>query len=280
MRVALAQAVAAGVVLGERLAARVDRVLHRRGQVALVRAPLEQRGALLARQAVREAQRAGELCRRLAVRAERRRALAGRRREPQHRVAVAGRLGVVGEPREVDLPPGRAGERGQRAPVEREPRGPAAAPPRSATRAISCRNATASRSRAQHPGGEALLEMAELAAGQRLQQPELGARRRDRHRVEQRAGRPAPSRAARASTASRTLSGTRGAARRERLGDEERVAGRPAVELVRVDAVRPRQRGDRASARAARARAGVSAAGGSSPSATRSAWSRSSSSSR
>ena len=177
------------------------------------------------------------------MRAERRRALARCPREAQHGLAVTRRLGVVGEPREVDLPPGRAGERGQGAPMERE---------RAVRRQrlldgdagdlVAERDGAARR--AQHPGGEALLEVAELAACQLLQQPELGPRRRDRNRVEQRAGARAETGGARQHGVADAV-GHRGAARRERLGDEERVAGRAAVELLRVDAVQTRERGDR-----------------------------------
>ena len=99
--VALGDAVAELAVAGERLLARFDRVDHLVGQVALVRAALEQHRLLLGRQLAGPAQGARELRGRLAVRAEPRRVLAGHGRVPQHRGGVAGRLGVVGEPRGV-----------------------------------------------------------------------------------------------------------------------------------------------------------------------------------
>ena len=69
--------------------------------------------------------------------AERGGLLAGRRRVAQHRLGVAGRLRVVCDPRGLGLAVRRCDQRGQRAAVKRQRAGPAAAPPSTATRAIS-----------------------------------------------------------------------------------------------------------------------------------------------
>ena len=97
---------------------------------------------------------------------------------------------------------------------------------------------------AEHAGAQACLEVLEVAGGDRLEQPELRARRDDRGRLEERPGTVRQPRRAgehRLAHARRE----RGAARGERLGDVERVAARPAVQLGRIDAVRPGQALDR-----------------------------------
>ena len=108
-------------------------------------------------------------------------------------------------------------------------------------------------------------------AGERLEQPELGVRRDDRDRLEQRLRGGAEARGAgehRFPDRVRDRSRSRG----ERLDDEERVAGGLAVELVGVDAVRlgelrdrrRRERGEpqpRDCAGSSRARRARSAAG-------------------
>jgi hypothetical protein len=101
VRFALAQPVTEPAVLLERSPSGVDRVVDLVREVALVRAPLQELGPALGRELAGEAQRAREVRRGFTVRAERRRTLARRGRVAQHRVPIAGRLGVVSEPREV-----------------------------------------------------------------------------------------------------------------------------------------------------------------------------------
>ena len=93
----------------ERLPTRRERVLVLRGHVALVRVQPQELGAFRGRQAAGEPQRARVLGGGLAVRADRRCAGSGRRRELEHRVGVARRLCVMREPREVGAwPPVRS----------------------------------------------------------------------------------------------------------------------------------------------------------------------------
>ena len=143
-RVALAQAVAAGAVLGQRLAARLDR-LGDRGLSGSTRR--RRRSSSAARSSAGSAsayaQRAGELGRRLAVRAP-----SAAARSPaagansQHGAAVAGRLGVVGEPRGVGPPAGRGGRARRGRAGGARSAGRASSASSTATRAISCRKAT------------------------------------------------------------------------------------------------------------------------------------------
>ena len=114
-----------------------DRLAGLLGQHALVRAALEQLGALGRRQRVGEAQGPRVLGDALAVRADRRGAPGRLGREAQHRQRVAGRLGVVGEPRGI----GGVVERRERPGVQRDaprrrasPRRSRAAPARGGTR--------------------------------------------------------------------------------------------------------------------------------------------------
>ena len=81
-----------------------ERVLDPVGDVALVRARLEQLGLRIRRQRVGEAKRPRVLLSGLAVRAELGRTSCGCRRELEHGVCVAGQFGVVGEPRRIRGP--------------------------------------------------------------------------------------------------------------------------------------------------------------------------------
>jgi hypothetical protein len=86
----------------------------------------------------------------------------------------------------------------------------------------------------EHSGGEALLEPVDRVAGERCEEPELGLRGDDCDGVEQRAcvrAQPRRAREHRVPDRGRNLV----ARRRERLGHEERVARRLAVQLVGVD---------------------------------------------
>src|SRR5581483_5048243 len=96
--VALRRPVARGREQLDRLALRADRLLELVRQVALERVAGEQLRPLAAQPPARDRERAPVLLRRLAVRAEGGRARAGRRRVPEQRLGIAGRVGVVDEP--------------------------------------------------------------------------------------------------------------------------------------------------------------------------------------
>ena len=88
-----------------------------------------------------------------------------------------------------------------------------------------------------HPRGDALLEMLDLVWGKRVQQRDVGVRRRDGNRLEEPLrGRRQP----RGTSEHRVADGRRHRqdAGRENLGDEEGVAAGLPVELLRVEAVR------------------------------------------
>ena len=74
-------------------------------------------------------------------------------------------------------------------------------------RASSCRKPTPLGRRDEHARGEALLEGAQLAGHERFEKPQLGVRGRDRGRRPGARAHRRPSRALRASTASRTVAG-------------------------------------------------------------------------
>ena len=111
------------------------------GEIQGVRPTLEQRRALLRREAAGEAERARVLRRRLAMRAEPRGLLGGGRCVPQHGLGVGGGLGVMGDPGEV----GRAASvsvsasRTARCSASRRVGDSVSS---TAARASSCRNAT------------------------------------------------------------------------------------------------------------------------------------------
>ncbi len=100
------------------LATVLERFLDRRGRrillvghIALAGAALEQLRALSRGQSISESQCPCVLRRRLAVRAERRRLGSCRGCEAKHRVDVAGRLGVVREPGQIERTDRWLGER-------------------------------------------------------------------------------------------------------------------------------------------------------------------------
>ena len=98
--------------------------------------------------------------------------------------------------------------RAQRAPPDGEPaRGPAGPPPRSRAARARVGKRLRPAPADEHPGGQAFVQRTEHVGGDRLEQAELGARRNDGDDLEQRTGRRASSREARASTASRTVDG-------------------------------------------------------------------------
>ena len=282
VRVALAADVAGRAVLVERAPAGLDRRSAMScGQVALVRAALEQLGAAIA-----TAGRPRGAARGRTARPPRggTRAWPPARRRParsaaRHRASSAAsawwarRAGSGRAPRAASA--ASALRCSASAPVR------ARAPPR--RRPARSRGGSAPRRarRAARPEARQPSRPSELAVGQRREQPQLGAQRRDRHGVEQRARACSSSRAARASTASRTVSGISVVGRGEHLGHVERVAGGPAMQLARG---RPR-RAPASSATPVRATAAPAPAArpsrcGSSPRTIRSGWRGSSSSSR
>ena len=108
----------------------------------------------------------------------------------------------------------------------------------SASRASSCRKATA-RLRVEHARRRGTHRGARARPARGLEQPELRAPRDERDDVEQRrAATPAAALRGKHRVASRLRQG-RGAEAREHLGDEERIAGRPARGARPVDALRP-----------------------------------------
>ncbi len=241
--VALAQPVAPGAVLDERQATSLDRLVDGVDQVALVRTALEQVRPIPAGEPVGEAKRPRELRGRLAVRAEVRRALGCGGSELEHGWDVAGGLGVVCDAGDVG-PAGRACERAQGAAVKLVAavgrhrlldRHPLDLVAEGDSVAVD----------AQHPRRQALLDERQLDRRDLLEQPQLRTRRRDRDRVEQRPG--AGGQAGRSGEHGVTHAlGERRPARREGLGDVERVAARHPVKLGGVDLVRPREVVDRA----------------------------------
>ena len=212
---------------------RVDRVVAAVGQVARVRVAPQEDGPLAEVEPVGEAQRAPVLRSRLAVRPDRGRAGCRRRARSEAPPSTSPAASAWCASRTTSGSP-PAVSRARRAPAgagSSRRRGPSASS--TARRASSWRNSTAPVGH-EHARAEALLERAERVARQPLEQPELGPLRRDRDRVEQlpRAG---ASRAARAEHGGpdgvRYASPPGG----DRLGDEERVAGRLA------DRARPRR---------------------------------------
>ena len=206
VRVPRAQMIAELAVLGQRQPPGLDRRLNIIGQVALVRAALEQLGALGVPEKVGEAQRAGELSGGLTVCAHRGGALPGPHRVAQHRVGVSGRLGMMGDPGQIPTLTAGDDQRLQGASVQGD-----GAVGRQRLLHHHPRDLVPERDAVafapEHPRGQAALQLGDLVTGQGLQQPQLGVPGHDRHRVDAARGRLASSRAARASTASRTLPG-------------------------------------------------------------------------
>lgn len=99
----------------------IDRLLAHVRQVAFVGEPAQQLGASLRRHVGGEPQRPTVLVLRLAVGAHRSGLLCGGGSEPQHRVAVARRVSVMGKPGEVRLAVPWLLQGGQRAPMQAEP---------------------------------------------------------------------------------------------------------------------------------------------------------------
>ena len=91
----------------------------------------------------------------------------------------------------------------------------------------------APRIRGQHPRGEALVKVLECVAGHTLEEPELRPLRDDGDRLEERLRRSAEWRGMREHGVANRV-GDLGSAGGERFDDEERVARRLRVHVVRV----------------------------------------------
>ena len=154
------------------------------GQVSLVREALQQLGTLLgAREAGRrQAKRAGELGRRLVVRAEPRRPLARGRRELENGVDVPGGLGVMGDPGQVGARRGGPASAGAPAVKLVAAVGRHGLLDGDALDLVpECDPVAVD---AEHPRRQAVLDEGQLVGGDLLEQPHLGARRRDGDGVE------------------------------------------------------------------------------------------------
>ena len=235
--VALTQPVAQRSMAPQRLLHRLDRLVAVVGEEGAAEAALEEHDAFLRRQIHRKAQGTRVLSRRLAMGADRVRARGGLGREPQHGARVTGGLGVVREPRGLRSADRRRGERRQGGPVQRRPAVRRQRLLDRHPRQLVAEGDAVGR-RGQHPRAEALVEAGELVlAGQRVEQPQLRVGLGHGDRAEQRRGRRAQARGAgqdRVADRRRDVAIATG----QHLGQEERVARRPAVELPRVDAVR------------------------------------------
>ena len=219
----------------ERLLERVDGLAAVVGAEGGSRSALEQVDPARKRQIATEAQRPRVLGRRLAMCADRLSPCRRGRREAQHRVRVAGGLGVVREPRGIGNTGRRGRERRERIAVQRRP---AVRRQRLLDRHAGelVAEGDALGGPGQHARAEAFVEAGELLPRQRLEQPELGLWLGHGHRAEQRPRRRAEARRAgedgiadgRWDLSIATL---------QHLREEERVARRPAVELVGVDPV-------------------------------------------
>ena len=130
-------------------------------------------------------ERAGELLGRLVVGAQLGRALAGRRSVAHHGLHVAGRVGVMRQPRRVDRAArGSRRERRQHGAVKLDPpvRGDRLLDRQAGQLVAELEHATVV---PEHPRGQTFLEGAEIRLGDRLEQPQLDPRRHHRRGLEQ-----------------------------------------------------------------------------------------------
>ena len=196
-----------------------DRIVREVGQVALVRAALEQCCPDVRREVIGESERPRELRGRFAMRTDPGRMLGCRRRELHHRGSVARGLRVMRESGQIASTGGRCLQRLQRPSVQSYPavrrqrfldRDPGEfVPERDSTRTCF-----------EHAGTQAMLECIDSMWHQRIQQPQFGLRRRDGNGFEhRRRGRvqPGDPRKNRIAHRGRDLAGCL----RKCLGDEE-----------------------------------------------------------
>ena len=177
----------------ERLPVHVDRLRELPDRAELARATVEELRPRLGREAVGEPERPRVLGGGLAMRPDRSCAHGGLGREAQHRLGVAGRLGVVGKAREIRSALGSACERCECFPVQGEPRvGRQRFLDGEAGELVAECHATGLGR--EHPGRQAFLEAVGGVTRERVEEPELGLRRRDRDCLEQRPRRGAHTR--------------------------------------------------------------------------------------
>ena len=160
-----------------------DRLVRLVGQIALVGAALEQLRPLLWREAVGEPERPLVLRGSLAVRTQGGCARAGLGREAKHGGAVSGGFGVVREPLYIGSPGWGFRQRVQRLPVELEPPDRRERCLHGEPRELVPERHTA-RAVRKHPGRQAFVEITDNLSGERLEQPELDVRGRDRNRLD------------------------------------------------------------------------------------------------
>ena len=164
---------------------RVDRLHLLVGVVERVGLALEQRGAFLVGETVREAEGPGVLLGRLAMRTERLGALGRGDRIAQSRLGFGGGFGMVGEPSRIGRADRRLLERHDREAVQA---GGSARLDRlfdgASRKLVSELDPAVARTKRSR--AEAFLERVDAGRRQRLQQPELDPLRHDRDGVEQR----------------------------------------------------------------------------------------------
>jgi hypothetical protein len=218
----------------QRVDARFQRRLELLAHVTRMRSLREKRGAPIARDSVREPQRARVLCGRFAMRVEPRRPRGSGRREHEHRFHVARHLRVMRDSCRIRRATRRIDQRPQGGAMQGEPAvgrdrflegNPCELVPEGHDVSLL----------AAHSRGEDLLEMRQRVGRNRLEQPELGVRRNDRDglehpsRIGSKPGRPRQHRVVHAR-------GNLPRIRVEQLGDVKRIAAGLPVDLVRVEA--------------------------------------------
>ena len=257
---------------------RLDRLVELIGDVALVRAALQQVAPLRARETIGVPECSRVLRGGLAVRPEGGRPQGRGRRELEHGVDVAGRLGVMRESRQVRACAGALAQSAQGVAMQ-----PGAfvradrALDRQSRQLVPERDSVAVH--LEHARGEALVEMRDARPCEGAEQIHLHARRNDRHRLEQ-AVAPGDTRPARARTASTTVGGISSSPAARTSVTKN---GLPSVRRCRSSA--STRRGPASSSTAVTESAGswsrrTPADLPTSPSTSRSGWPRSSSSSR
>ncbi len=201
----------------------------------------EQVHAPAAREPVDETQCRREVRCGLAVCAQPGRAVGGDRRVGQDAAAVAHDARVVGHPGRVDRL-ATLDQRGEGPPVQREGEvgrqglldaGACDLVPEPHRLAVGL----------EHPGGEALLEAGERQRGDGLEQPQLRPCRHHGDRLEQTSRQRRQPRGPGQDGIANGVGGTVRAGG-QHLGDEEWVATREPVQLLRVDGLTPREEGD------------------------------------
>ena len=240
--VSLGGRIAAAAVTVLRLAEQSDRFGEVPDEGAFVGATSEEHRPLFRWEAAGEPECSCILGRRLTMRPDRGRTHGSLRCEAQHRLLVAGSLGVVREPGDVRGPRGGARKCGESLAVETpsQVRRQRLFDGYAGELVAECDRP---RPRDEHSGRQALLEAAGGVTREIVEEPQLHVQRRDGHRVHHRLGR-----CAEASHAGEHRVAHRGGdlilAGRQHLRDEEGIASRRPEELLRIEAMRLGERGD------------------------------------